>query len=551
MKRIFLSVLLFFLVTLLAAAQDSFTQRPRLVVGITVDQMRQEYLYRFYSKFGEGGFKRLINQGFMLKNAHYNYAPTLTGPGHASIYTGTTPAYHGIVGNDWYVKELGRTVYCADDDSVATVGSASVKEGKMSPRRLLASTITDELKLFTQKRSRVIGLSIKDRGAIMPAGHMADAAYWYDGNTGKFITSTYYRAALPTWMDNFNKLGLPDKYLTRTWKPMLPLDQYIEAGPDLSPYEKKFVGKDKQTFPYNLAELKRGNTPYELLSYTPFSNDLLTELAKATIDGEQLGKDEWTDFLTVSYSAPDKLGHDVGPNSVEEEDLYLWLDKNLEDLFKKLDQTVGAGNYLVFLTADHAIPDVPQYLIDSRIPAGYIRNENLKARLNEQLKKYFPGVNLVERIINEQIYLDHEVFSNNPRTGGVDMLVATELITNFLLQEPGIAAVYTRSVIRQGNYAEGGTKGMVIRGYHFKRSGDIAFVLEPNWIESGSVTGTTHGSPYTYDTHIPILFYGFGIKPGSTVNYHTITDIAPTLSVMLKIKFPNAATGQPIAELFD
>jgi predicted AlkP superfamily pyrophosphatase or phosphodiesterase len=537
--------------TSLASAQQNPNDRPRLVVGITVDQMRQEYLYRFYNKFGEGGFKRLMSRGFMLKNAHYNYVPTVTGAGHASIYTGSTPSIHGIIGNDWYVQELGRTVYCADDDSVRTVGSASEKEGKMSPRRLLTTTITDELELFTQKRSKVIGLSIKDRGAIMPAGHLADAAYWYDGQTGKFITSTFYRSTLPVWVEKFNQLSLPDKYLNMVWQPVLPLDQYTEVGPDASPYESRFKGKTRQTFPYNLKELSRGDSRYELLSYTPFSDDLLTEMAKAAIDGEQMGQDAITDFLTVSFSAPDKLGHDVGPNSVELEDLYIRLDKNIEDLLNKLDQAAGAGNYVVFLTADHAIVDVPQYLVDNKIPAGYEHYENLTSRLNEYMKQYFPGVNLVKRIINEEVYLNHEVFSGNPRSGGVDMLVATELIMNFLLKQESIAAVYSRSTLRQGNYSEGGYKGMIIRGYNPKRSGDIAFVLESGWIESGKATGTTHGSPYTYDTHVPVLFYGFGIKPGTSVRYHAITDIAPTLSVMLNIKFPSGSTGQPIEELFE
>jgi predicted AlkP superfamily pyrophosphatase or phosphodiesterase len=551
MNRIFCLFALLIGFTSLASAQQNPNDRPRLVVGITVDQMRQEYLYRFYNKFGEGGFKRLMSRGFMLKNAHYNYVPTVTGAGHASIYTGSTPSIHGIIGNDWYVQELGRTVYCADDDSVRTVGSASEKEGKMSPRRLLTTTITDELELFTQKRSKVIGLSIKDRGAIMPAGHLADAAYWYDGQTGKFITSTFYRSTLPVWVEKFNQLSLPDKYLNMVWQPVLPLDQYTEVGPDASPYESRFKGKTRQTFPYNLKELSRGDSRYELLSYTPFSDDLLTEMAKAAIDGEQMGQDAITDFLTVSFSAPDKLGHDVGPNSVELEDLYIRLDKNIEDLLNKLDQAAGAGNYVVFLTADHAIVDVPQYLVDNKIPAGYEHYENLTSRLNEYMKQYFPGVNLVKRIINEEVYLNHEVFSGNPRSGGVDMLVATELIMNFLLKQESIAAVYSRSTLRQGNYSEGGYKGMIIRGYNPKRSGDIAFVLESGWIESGKATGTTHGSPYTYDTHVPVLFYGFGIKPGTSVRYHAITDIAPTLSVMLNIKFPSGSTGQPIEELFE
>ncbi|MFZ2907081.1 MAG: alkaline phosphatase PafA [Cyclobacteriaceae bacterium] len=550
MKNLFTYLLL--LASLSAWAQAG-NDRPKLVVGIIVDQMRQEYLYRYNSKFGEGGFNRLINDGFMLKNAHYNYIPTVTAVGHASVYSGTTPAIHGIIGNEWYDKELKKDVYCVNDDQFNTVGSTSVKEGKMSPHRLLSTTITDELKLASQKRSRVIGVSIKDRGSVLPAGHMADAAYWYDENTGRFITSTYYMNQLPQWVEKFNQLNLPDKYLSQTWNTLFPIEQYIESGPDDTPYERKFDGKDKMVFPYDLPEMKKKvkeSKKYKILSYSPFSNDYLTEMAKATIDGEKLGTGDWTDFLCVSYSATDKIGHEVAPNAIELEDVYARLDRNLEDLLKKLDQTVGKGNYLVFLSADHAVAENPQFLLDNKVPAGYYKPE-LKAKLNAYLQPYFPGKNLVESAINEQVYFNHEAFSTDPKAGGVDLLIATELAVNFLLQEKGVANVFPKSILRQGDYAEGGHKGMAIRGYNPKRSGDISIVLQPGWYESSRMEGTTHGSPYTYDTHVPVLFYGKGIKQGSSVRYHPITDIAPTLSILLKTKFPSGATGQPVAELFE
>lgn len=531
-------------------AQHPDTDRPKLVVGIVVDQMRQEYLYRYSAKFNNDGFKRMMGEGFMLKNAHYNYVPTVTGAGHASVYTGTTPANHGIIGNDWYDKDLKKNVYCAGDDKYQTVGSASVSDGQMSPHRLLTTTITDELKLSTQKRAKVVGISIKDRGSVLPAGHMADAAYWYDEKVGKFITSTYYMSALPAWVENFNKRNLPDKYLSQVWNTVYPIEQYVASGPDDSPYESKLGGKDKPTFPYNLPEMfkKKG---YDILSYTPFSNDYLTEMAKAAIDGEKLGADEWPDFLCISYSATDKLGHSVAPNAIELEDMYIRLDRSLGDLFKKLDQSVGKGNYVVFLTADHAVAENPQYLIDNRVPAGYTRNSNLKARLNPFLQQYFPGKEVIQTIMNEQVYFNHDAFSSDPKTGGVEIAIATELTVNFLLQERGVANAFPKSLLRQGNYGEAGHKGLAIRGYNPKRSGDITFVLEPGWYESGWIQGTTHGSSYTYDTHVPILFFGKGIKQGSSVLPHTITDIAATMAILLKTKFPNGCTGQPVAELFD
>jgi predicted AlkP superfamily pyrophosphatase or phosphodiesterase len=552
MKNLIAFFLLFIAFSVVAQQpQPQSNERPKLVVGIIVDQMRQEYLYRFGAKFGEGGFKRMMNNGFMFQNAHYNYVPTLTAPGHASVYTGTTPAVHGIIGNAWYDKDLNREVYCVSDPSYKTVGSKSIEDGQMSPNRLLSTTITDELKLSTQKRSKVISVSIKDRGAVLPGGHMADGAYWYDENVGKFITSTFYMKQLPPWVEKFNELNLPDKYLSQTWNTSKPIDQYIESGPDDNPYEIGIGGKSKAVFPYNLAEIRKQLKNFDILSFTPFSDDYLTEMAKAAIDGEKLGADEWTDFLCVSFSAPDKLGHAVGPNAIEEEDLYIRLDKNLEDLFKKLDQTVGEGNYLVFLSADHAIAENPQYLIDSKVPAGSYKEVNMLARLTPYLQQYFPGKNVVESIINDQVYFNNSVFSADPKTNGVDLLIATELTVNFLMQEKGVANVFPKSVLRQGNFSEGGPKGLTIRGYNAKRSGDIAFISEPGWIDSGSVQGTTHGSVYTYDTHVPILFFGKGIKKGTSVLYHPTTDIAATLAILLKTKFPSGCTGQPMAELFD
>lgn len=545
-----LILIFLFLVSQTVLFAQSNNDRPKLVVGIVVDQMRQEYLYRFSNKFGEGGFKRMMNEGFMLQNAHYNYVPTVTGAGHASVYTGTTPANHGIIGNDWYDKELKKNVYCAGDPTVSTVGSTSVEDGKMSPHRLLTTTITDELKLATQKRAKVIGISIKDRGSILPAGHMADAAYWYDEKVGKFITSTYYMNALPAWVDTFNKRNLPDKYLSQVWNTLLPIEQYVESGPDNTPYEGKLGGKDKPTFPYDLPAMFKKNG-YDILSYTPFSNDYLTEMAKAAIDAEKMGADDVPDFLCVSYSATDKLGHAVGPNAIELQDIYLRLDRSLADLFKKLDETAGKGNYVVFLSADHAVAENPQYLLDNKVPAGFFRANNLKSRLNDFLKPYFPEKQVIQTIMNEQIYFNHDAFSSDPKTGGMDLLIATELTVNFLLQEKGVANAFSKSLLRQGAFDEAGHKGLAIRGYNPKRSGDISMILEPAWFDAWSVTGTTHGSSYSYDTHVPILFFGKGVKHGTSVLPHTITDISATLAILLKTKFPNGCTGQPVAELFE
>lgn len=548
MRRLGLGILFCFLISL-TYGQDR-RESPKLVVGIVVDQMRREYLDRFYDRFGAGGFRRMMNQGFDVRNGHYNYFPTVTGPGHASVYTGTTPAIHGIIGNSWYDKETKKSVNCVEDAAYTTVGGQGSR-GAVSPSRMLATTVTDELKLATQDRARVIGISFKDRAAILPSGHMADGAYWYDGSSGNFISSTYYMTALPAWVQNFNKLGLADRYLNQEWTTLYPISEYVNSGKDDSPYEQIFKGMKTATFPYDLKSLRKDNGDYGMLVSTPFGNDFLTDFAKAAVTGEKLGKGPVTDFLTVSYSSTDAIGHRLGPNAVELEDMYLRLDRNIADLLSFLDQNVGQGNYVVFLTADHAVSNVAQELVDRKVPAGYFNSGQMRSGLQDYLSKFFPDKNLIENISNNQIFFDSDLFDLNPRSSGIDFLIASELISRYLTTVGGVANVYTESVLRNARYDEGGIKGMVVRGHHPTRGGNVVYILEQGWYSSGSQQGTTHGSPYTYDTHVPMLFYGAGIKPGSSVRYHPITDIAPTISMLLRIKFPSGCTGQPIAELFE
>lgn len=548
MIRIGFSVLLCIL-TLAVYAQEA-RQKPKLVVGIVVDQMRREYLDRFYDRFGEGGFRRMLQEGFDVRNGHYNYYPTVTGPGHASVYTGTTPAVHGIIGNSWYDRETKKSVNCVEDAAWKPVGSAE-GNGDVSPSRLLSTTITDELEMATQRRSKVIGISFKDRGAVLPAGHLADGAFWYDGHTGTFISSTYYVSELPTWVQNFNKQGLADKYLNQEWKTLYPIEQYTASGKDDTPYEKPFQGKSTSTFPYDLKALRKQNGNFGLLVSTPFGNDLLTEFAKAALTGERMGQGNETDFLTVSYSSTDALGHQLGPNAVEVEDMYLRLDRNIADLLSFLDRHVGKDNYVVFLTADHGVSHVAQELTDNRIPSGYFNSSQMRDGLKKYLAQYFPGKDLIESISGNQIFLNNDLFDSNPRNSGIDLLIASELIYRYLMSLDGVINVYTESVLRNARFDEAGTKGMVVRGHHPRRGGDIVYVLEQGWYSSDSKMGSTHGSPHTYDTHVPILFYGGAIPKGSTVRYHTVTDIAPTLSMLLRVKFPSGCTGQPIAEIFE
>ena len=516
--------------------------KPKLVVGIVVDQMRPDYISRFSEHFTDGGFKRLIKEGFYNRNTHYNYIPTYTGPGHASIYTGTTPATHGIIANDWYDRGLGRYVYCAEDTSVNSVGTDS-DDGKMSPHRLLSTTITDELMLATNFKSKVVGISIKDRGSILPAGHTPTASYWFDGKSGNFITSTYYTNELPNWVKDFNNRKLAEEYLKGSWELSMPMEKYTASTADNMPYEHVIDTVKGAVFPYELSKLWNPERGYSLIKSTPYGNTILTELAKSTISSEEMGKDEITDFLAMSYSSSDYIGHAFGPRSIELEDMYIKLDQEIEGLLNFLDKNVGKGAYTVFLTADHAAAEVPQYLMDKDIPAGYFDNRALRSKVEEVLTKRFGKGEWIESFSNGQFFINHQTV--------LDRKVALEEVIEATIQEvlqfKGVAEAYSALEIRENEFTQG-MKMRLQNGYNFQRSGDILLTLEPGWFGKGG-SATTHGSGYTYDTHVPLLWYGAGISSGESFERQNITDIAPTLSFMLDVKLPNGAIGEPIKEV--
>lgn len=543
MQKIMLSLALIIAGTGLRAQGNS----PKLVVGIVVDQMRQEYLLRFEPKFGEGGFRRLMNDGFMARNNHYNYIPTYTAPGHASIYTGTTPRYHGIIGNDWYSKVLKRSVYCVGDTLPNNVGGSALS-GKISPRNLMVNTITDELKLTTNFRAKVVGISIKDRGAVLPAGHTPDGAYWYDSKTGEFMTSDFYMDQLPAWVEKFNRKKLVDTYSNHVWNTLLPIDQYTESTADNTPYEVGFKGKSTPTFPYNLQELRIQNDPYGLIRSTPFGNSILTDLAKAAIEGENLGKGKFTDFLAVSYSSTDYVGHNFGPNSIELEDTYLRLDQELSELLTYLDEKVGKGNYLVFLTADHAVAANPQFLIDHNLPAGYIDMARAKKIFDQAIGEKLGGGEYIEDFSNNQLFLNDETMS----ASGKSPEAVQRILAEAAMEIPEVTEAFTATELSEIDYTDPMRKNLQ-NGYNRKLSGDVLMLLKAGYIGGNPGSpGTTHGSGYTYDTHVPLLFYGAGIRKGSTTEKTYITDIAPTLAMLLNITLPNGAiTGQPIEALFE
>lgn len=540
MKSYLISILIGFSLLTGVDAQVQ-PKKPKLVVGIIVDQMRQEYFYRFADRYVEGGFKRFSEQGFMMTNGHYNYIPTYTGPGHASVYTGTTPSTHGIIGNNWYVRSMSKMIYCAEDSTVTNVGGTP-ENGKISPRNMLTTTITDELRLSTGKRSKTVAIAIKDRGASLPGGHTGDA-YWYDDVNGDWMTSTYYYTTLPKWVSDFNARKRPDYYLKQTWSTLFPIGTYLNSLPDANDFESPFIGKATPTFPYSLDSLKSTNGGYGLVASTPFGNSLTLDFAYASIEGEKLGQREVTDFLAVSFSSPDYIGHRFGPSSIEVEDNYLRLDRELEEFFTYLDQKIGKGQYLVFISADHAVADVPNYMISEKIPAGNFNSGMVLGQLKGFATEKYGEGDWILNFSNEQIFLNHELIgSKNLSLEQIQRDLAT-----FVLKFKGVKEAYTSSDLKRQEFTSH-RPHLLQMGYNHKASGDVLLILEPGWLVGGP-RGTTHGSGYSYDTHVPIAFYGWGISQGRSAKYASVTDIAPTLAALLQIRMPNGTTGHPIQEI--
>lgn len=516
--------------------------RPQLVVGIVVDQMRYDYLYRYYDRYSNDGLKKLMREGFSFSNVKYNYAPTYTAPGHAAIYTGCGPSVNGIIANDWYSRNAGKNIYCVGDSSVRTIGSDS-NAGLMSPRNLYTTTVTDELKLHFNFKSKVIGISLKDRGAVLPAGHTGNAAYWFDTKSGHWITSSFYMHDLPKWVQDYNNKKRADYFLSQKWELASPKDKYTGSTSDNVIYETPLKGKDAAAFPYNLKEM---NAKYSVLPYTPFGNELTKELMFEALKNENLGKTPGiTDFLAISFSTPDYAGHQFGINSMEIEDIFIRFDKNIAEIINQLDAHAGKGNYLLFITADHGAAHNHLFMIDNKIPAGIFYSDIVRDSLKIYLKSKYNVDGLILELINQQVYLNHELLKNkNP-----DKKLIESEIAEFFLKRYEVADVLTSEMLINNEYTQF-PKKLIQNGYNRARSGDISIILKPGWIDWFRPGGTTHGSVYNYDTHVPLIFYGWNVKTGSSEEQVNITDIAPTLSSLLNIAFPNGATGRSVADYF-
>jgi predicted AlkP superfamily pyrophosphatase or phosphodiesterase len=523
------------------ALQSQAQQRPKLVVGIVVDQMKMEYLYRYSDDFSDKGFKRLMSNGFTFHNMNYNYVPTYTAPGHASIYTGTTPAVHGIIGNDWYVRSIGKNMYCTDDAGVKTLLEGTEKEGAMSPKNLLSTTITDELKMATNFSGKVIGLSIKDRGAILPAGHFADWAFWCT-KSGAFISSSFYGDKLPEWLTQFNSEKNYMKYIEKGWSLLKPAAAYNESIADNNVYEGRLDKSMPPVFPYDLNKIYK-ESGMEVLKTTPFGNDFLAELAMRTIDKEQLGKGNSTDFLAVSFSSTDYVGHTFGPRSMEVQDTYLRLDLTIATFLDYLDKTVGKDNYLLFLTADHAVAENPIYLKDHKYDVTNVPSKETYNALTKFSTDTF-GVNVVLNYSNFNVYLNKALIKEK----ALDLANVKQSFKDFLMTKEYVKRVYTQEEVL-GATGQDYYLNFIFKGYDPKQNGDLVILQGTGYVESTG-TGTTHGTPNNYDTNVPLLFYGWNVPKGESVKKEYITEIAPTLSKMLKITTPNGSESEVLEELF-
>ncbi|UQD57545.1 alkaline phosphatase PafA [Flavobacterium sp. K5-23] len=536
MKKIIL------LLTIVIMSNLQAQQRPKLVVGIVVDQMKMEYLYRFSDDFSPNGFKKLMGNGYTFQNMHFNYMPTYTGPGHASIYTGTTPSSHGIVGNEWFSRLLGKELYCTDDANVKTVGDGTVKEGEMSPKNMQTTSITDELRLATNFKGKVFGLSLKDRGAILPAGHFANWAFWYS-KTGAFISSTYYGSKLPDWVTQFNQEKRYLPYLEKGWDLFKPLATYNESLPDNNPYEGKLYNSVAPIFPYDLKDMYEKNDAGVLRS-TPFGNNLLADFAMKTIEKEELGKDNITDFLTVSFSSTDYVGHIQGPRSMELQDTYLRLDQTIADFLVYLDKTVGKDNYLLFLTADHAGAENVNYLRDNKYGVKSVSPSEIRNGLKKFSVDAF-GVDVVLNYSNFNLFFNKEIL----KTKGLELSKVKAAFKDYLMTQDQVKRVYSEEEI----LASSGSDyylDCIAKGYDATQDGDLIVLDRPGFIEY-SGTGTSHGTPYSYDTHVPLIFYGWNIKKGESHSKKVITQIAPTIAQLIKIPFPNGTDANVLTEVFE
>jgi predicted AlkP superfamily pyrophosphatase or phosphodiesterase len=516
--------------------------KPRLVIGIVVEQLKYDQLEKYRDRLGDNGIKRLINEGTYFKNASFEYMLTQSAPGHATIATGAEPSFHGITSDNWYVPLKNELIYCTKDISVNPVGG-SYESGLHSPVNLQASSFSDELKMATNKKSKVFSIGLKESSAILSAGHSADGAYWFDNTTGTWMSSTYYTDSLPGYVNDFNAMKYADSYLNSVWVLLKPLTDYSDCVADSNNFEAGF--NRVNYFPYDLKKLRtkglfNARNDFSLLRETPFGNTLTTGFAKKIIEQEKLGKDDITDYLSVCYSATDNIGHRFGPSSVEAGDAILRLDNEIKDLLSYVNDSIGKRNVLIYFTSSHGISEIPDVLSSNRIPAGYFKQNQALQLLRSYLNAVYGEGDWVKGYSERQVFLNRTLIED----ARLSLEDVQKKVARFLVQFTGVAAAYPYSAFDNGNLKR------IINNFNPQRSGDVIVTLNPGWVEKEGDYVTNHNSPYEYDSHVPLIWYGWTVNRSVVTRQVNMTDIAATLSSLCKIPYPNACTGEPMFELF-
>lgn len=543
MKKIIAILSLVIILTNISSAQQKTpSAKPRLIVNIVVEGMRYEYLYKYWDKFGEGGFKRLVNSGFLSKNAEYNYLFTESASGYATIATGANPSQNGIIGESWFQRLKNSEMYCVFDPKVIPLGYNEIKdENKVSPDNLMVTTFTDELKLSNFKQSKVFGISPKDYAAIIPAGHLADGAFWFDKKTGNWVSSSYYMQNLPEWVERFNNKKFTDIYLSKIWEPYLKITEYTEALGDNSMHEKGLLGKYR-TFPYNLAALKAEWGNFDILNFTPFGNTYTKDFAISAIVNEELGKDNYCDFLNIGFTANANIANAFGIRSVELEDVYIRMDRDLQHFIGFIEDYVGVQNTLIILTSDRGDSDDVDFLQSINMPAKYFNDNSAMYLLGSYLRSIFKNNNIIQKQYGSRIYLNRYAIED----AKLNLNEIQNSICNFMIDLSGVSNVINSNDLEGRNYTEGMLK-KAQNSYQQKRSPDIFLIFESGVVPKDE---KNFSSGYKHNSHVPLIFFGWKVKPAHSSEAIDITDIAPSLSAALNIAQPGAATGKIIQNLF-
>jgi predicted AlkP superfamily pyrophosphatase or phosphodiesterase len=522
-------------------------EKPKLVIGIVVEQLRYDQIEKIRSRLCENGIRRLLNEGTYFQNASYEYQLTQTAPGYATISTGAEPSFHGITSDEWYLPLKDELIYCTKDNTVNPVGG-SYESGLHSPVNLLVSTFTDELKMASGKQAKVYAVGLKESPVIFSAGHAADGAFWFDNTTGTFMSSTYYSDLLPVWVTDFNAMRYTDSFLDNSWNLSRPAKDYSDCLPDSNKFEEGFNGLNY--FPYDLKKLSskgKGNAGknYSILRETPFGNTLTTNFAIKLIEKEKLGKDDVTDFLSICYTATDYIGHKFGPSSVEMADAVFRLDRDIENLLKYVTDSLGKRNILIYFTSAHGISEIPGVLESNRIPSGYFRPNQALQLLRSYLNAVYGEGDWVKGYQEKQIFLNRTLIED----AKIPLDEVQKKVARFIVQFSGVATAYPYSVFETSDFGNGNMK-RIINDFSPQRSGDVIVTLNSGWVEKEDSYVASSNSPYEYDTHVPLIWYGWSMNRATVTRKVNLTDIAATLSWLCKVPLPNACTGEPMYELF-